>query len=171
MPQDTIPIKKALFQTPNTKLAAALATLGVSFYKSEPISNIHTADRPYDGGRTPGHVTYYFEDVSAMGRPTKELHAAWEANTADKEFDALLDRLEKETDPVRLREGIKEIKKTLPDALMCYLRGGFENRERTLDFWKKATPLILIRRGGSSFILVGARASAEVKQHLGLPHK
>jgi hypothetical protein len=94
-------LKQAFFSTINTKLAAALATLGFKPYKNLPATN------HYDGETAPipkvskdhpswqpGIVTWYFEpDGTFMGKSIEKLIVEYGARDADGKMDKVVQEI------------------------------------------------------------------------------
>jgi hypothetical protein len=159
--------RHAIFQTSNTKVAAAFATLGLPFIDKNPVSNIYDGKRPFKQG-FPGTVTYSMATESSTHElSSNDMQTAWEESTADKELDAVMKQLEAECTGLAAAT-MKRLKKTLPLAILTYLKAGLENRERIAVMWKNATPLFMFRKSENAFVLVAANASEEVKQRLGV---
>ncbi len=160
----TIQIGKTLFPTTNTKLAAALLTVDVPFADPQvpPLSNVYSEEKPYRPGM-PSTITYHLGGQSAGEHKSADLARAFEAGEADRQLDALVDEIESANPVLGNR-----LRKLLPAALVCYCRGALENRERLLDLWRKATPMVLVRKGQTSFALVARNASDSVLRHCGL---
>lgn len=161
----TIRIDKTLYPTTNTKLAAALLTLGVPFFDPSvpPVSNVYSEEKPFKSANLPGKVTYHLAGSTELGDKVSSLEAAWEGRVADRELDLLIEELVAKDPDIGLR-----LRKLLPLALMAYARGFYENRERLLDLWKRATPMVCVKRGECSFALVSRNASLEMLRHLGI---
>jgi len=157
----------AIYRDNNTKRAAALLTLGVDFASprdNERTTNIYSDKAPFRPG-FPGTVTYLLAGKSTSGTPAEELAAAFDDSTfaPATALDGLVDEI-----CAAAPELGQRLRELLPLALASYLRGGFENRERILDLWKKALPMVLIRRGDNAFTLVHRNAPEKVLQHFGL---
>lgn len=162
--RQTIPIGKTLFPTTNTKLAATLLTLGVPFADAQapPLTNVYSESRPYRAGM-PGTITYHLGGQTQSGARSADLARAFEEAQADKRLDQLIEDIEQENPALGDR-----LRKLLPEALACYCRGVLENRERLLDLWRKAKPMVLVRKGENSFVLVPRNAPNHVLRHCGL---
>ena len=167
MPADDLPKQAALFREGNTKRAAALLTVGVDFFSkkdNERVTNTYSEKHPYKPG-CPGQICYLLAEKSDTGIPTEALVAAYDSEgfAPAIELDALIEEIARECPALGQR-----LKDLLPLAIVSYLRGGFENRERILDLWKKALPMVLVRRGENSFTLVNRNAPERVLQKWGL---
>lgn len=146
--------------TPVTKVAAALVTLGCRPRAKDPVSNIYTLERPFVSARQPGMVFYHFEDGATAcipGSPSpQDLAKAWDANKAHIEFDAAFSALkalaQKQGGPILA--AVETLEKLFGSALMCYLRAAMENRERLLDWWRKAVPMQFVKKGAKAWSLV-----------------
>lgn len=155
--------RKNFYGVTNTKLAAALLTVGVPFADPrDPMSNIYTEGRPYRPGR-PGNITYHLASESAAGVPAADLAAAWHASEADADLDRLVDEISAALPHLGAR-----LRHILPRALMCYLRGAAENRDRILDLWKKVVPMVLVKKSPTSFALVSRDAPPHIRARCGL---
>lgn len=147
------------FPTPNTKLAAALVTLGVSPCDSagmRPIGNVYDAERPFAEGQ-PGHITYFLSDVSDFGRSVGELVTAWEKRGADQTLDTALAELKsalKSSDLPAARTAFAAVEHVFPLALCAYFRGYAENRERLIAAAKDSEPFLRFQRGGTAVAIV-----------------
>lgn len=161
------PIRIGVHTEPSTKRAAALLTVGIPFAEEcdgLKASNVYTEKKPYRPGM-PGEVSYLLA-LSKEGGPTAmECVEAYDAKDFGPaiQLDELVDEIEKANPLLGQR-----LRKLLPLAIVSYLRGGFENRERILDLWKKAMPMVLIRKGANSFALVHRKASAELRARFGV---
>lgn len=156
-------ISYAFYPVKNTKLAAALMSVGVSFSRNDdPVTNMYSKDRPFRPGQ-PGEVTYHLANESVDGEKTSDLVAEWEQGDADKRLDALADEICK-ADPVL---GAR-LKKLLPAAQLVAIKGGLENRERLASLWKNAPPMMLVRKGAKSFSLVYRNASEALKKQFAI---
>lgn len=157
-------ISVAMHATTNTKIAAALVTVGVPFQNSaDPASNIYSEEKPYRPGM-PGQVTYHMAiKEPRSGIPTQKLVDAYNALEADKQLDAIIDEVHK-----RIPELGRKLKDILPLALMCYLRGGAENRDRLKDLWRELTPMVLVRREDGCTVLVSRNAPPHILEKFGL---
>lgn len=160
----TIPLGVSLYPTTNTKLAATLLTLGVPFARQDapPLSNIYSSEKPYRHG-VPGTITYHLSGIDHHGRPSTELAEAYQAGTADRELDVLVSEIEAAAPEL----GAK-LRSLLPLAIACYCRAVLENRERLIDLWRHAKPMVLVRRNSSSFVLVARDASSATLRRCGL---
>lgn len=161
------PLRVAFYHEPNTKRAAALLTVGVPFFSdkdNERTTNTYTEDRPFQEG-VPGHVKYILSTATTSGVAAEDLSRAFNDSTfaPARELDDLANEIEKANPALG-----KRLKTILPFAIVSYLRGGAENRERIIDLWKKAKPMVLIRRGENAFTLVERDASEKVLQRYGL---
>ncbi len=167
MSQEPTPISAAIYSEPITKRAAALLSVGVPFFSEndrERTTNIYSENKPYREGK-PGEVTYLLATKTDYGTPTAELAEAYDAKdfTPAIELDRLVDEIERAVPHLG-----QKLRKLLPRAIMAYLRGGFENRERILDLWKRAIPMVLIRKSENSFSLVHRNASEKTLRRFGL---
>jgi len=162
LPQ-TVQINKALFVTPNTKLAAVLLTLGVNFADEKiPVDNTYTDAVPFKPGM-PGEVKYILASTNAEGVKASDLNQAFEAMEADQQLDALIVEIERQLPALG-----EQLRKLLPLALASYGRGFLENRERILDLWRRARPMVRIQKSANSFALVSRNASDKTLRHCGL---
>jgi hypothetical protein len=142
------------FQTPNTKQAAALFTAGVPFFSSnagdEIVANVYTEERPYADGM-PGHVFYFLSPTGPDGVETEKLCESYDS--PDFAPVAALDALVAEiaqTDPAmgeRLRSAVLH-------ATVSISRAALENRERFIDLWRNARPMIMVKRGEKALTLI-----------------
>jgi hypothetical protein len=161
------PIRTAHYREPNTKRAAALLTVGLPFLSEvgeHNIANVYDEKKPYQEGK-PGHIFYIFSTSRPDGVAAEKLQEAFDDSTfaPSIELDALVERIKQASPALG-----QELEDLLPLALMSYLRGGFENRERILDMWRKAKPMVLIRRGENAFTLVERNPSEKVRERFGL---
>jgi hypothetical protein len=162
-----LPPAMRAFQTPNTKQAAALLTANVPFFSSsvgdDIVANVYTEDRPYKDGR-PGHIFYFLSPTSLDGFDAEELTAAFfdDEFTPVKELDALVEEVG-QVDPT-LGE---KLRKAIPRATVSISRCALENRERIIDLWRNAKPMILVKRGEKSLSLV-SRDSTKAREKWGL---
>lgn len=146
--------------TPATKVAAALVTLGCKLRTKDPVSNVYTAERPFHSEKYPGLVFYHFDGectAKIPGTPSpSELAKAWDRNSAHVELDKVFAELKK----LAQKQGgpllalVDSLEKLFGSALMCYLRAGMENRERLLDWWRKAVPMQFVKKSARSWSLV-----------------
>ncbi len=165
MSDQTTSLGLALFPTTNTKVAAMLLTLGVPFadpHQADLCRNIYSEQKPYRTGM-PGEVTYLIGAKTAEGIQAADLQAAYDAAEADRTLDRLVDEIEAAS-PARG----KRLRLILPLALAAYARGFYENRDRLLDLWKQARPMILIQRSETSWTLIPRNASAATRRAFGV---
>jgi hypothetical protein len=167
LPAPSVPQGVTLYREPSTKRAAALLTVGVDFFSprdNERTTNVYDDKRPHRPGM-PGNITYLLKDKTDTGVKTSDLAAAYD--NAGFEHAKLLDDLVQEICQASPALGAR-LKTLLPFAIVAYLRGGYENRERILDLWKKALPMVLIRRGENAFTLVHKNAPDHVLRKFGV---
>jgi len=151
--------------TPVTKVAAALVTLGCKPRAKDPVSNVYTLEKPFVSAQKPGMVFYHFDSAAnadVPGSPSAdELTRAWDKNTAHTEFDVAFAELkalaQKQGGPIMA--AVETLEKLFGSALMCYLRAGMENRERILDWWRKAVPMQFVKKSARAWSLVRAKIS------------
>lgn len=162
--EEVVARHERITSTQTTKVAAGLITLGCRPRRVKPVSNIYTAQRPFERKDVPGRVFYHFEASpveTVPGSPTpQKLAEEWERNAAHTEFDEMFAALKSEL--VKRDACVKEItalEKMFAPAIMCYMRAGMENRERILDWWRKAIPMEFKKRGGKAWSLVHANPS------------
>lgn len=163
----SVPVSSAIYRDSNTKRASALLTVGVDFASdrdNERTTNIYSEKAPYRPGM-PGTVTYLLKDKSLAGQTTQALADTYDDSTfsAAVELDAIVDEICAAAPDLGAR-----LRNILPHAIVSYLRGGFENRERILDLWKKALPMILVRRSETSFSLVHRNAPEHILKKFGI---
>jgi hypothetical protein len=167
MPDDPMPMRLAIYREPNTKRAAALLPVGANFFSDRDNArtpNTYSEKAPYRPG-APGQVSYLLAEKSTAGIPAETLGAAFDAQdfAPTHQLDELVEEIIRAAPHLGNR-----LKELLPLAIVSYLRGGFENRERILDLWKKALPMVLIQHTENSFTLVHRNAPDKVLQRWGL---
>jgi len=162
-----VPVSTAIYRDSNTKRASALLTVGVDFASdrdNERTTNIYSEKAPYRPGM-PGTVTYLLKDKAPGGHTAQALADTYDDSTfsAAVELDSIVDQI-----CAVAPELGASLRKILPHAIVSYLRGGFENRERILDLWKKALPMVLVRRSDTSFSLVHRNAPDHILKKFGI---
>ena len=149
----------------NTKVAAAMLTVGVPFaVQKDPIANVYSEGKPYRPGM-PGDVIYMMADSGARGEPTVMLAEAYGDNSfgAALELDGLVDEL-----CVEQPELGERLKKLLARALMQYMRGAHENRDRIGQLWKFAPPMVLVKKSDQSWTLIHKDVSEGTRRRMGV---
>jgi hypothetical protein len=151
----------------NTKVAAALLTVGVPFaFDTDPITNVYSDGKPYRRGM-PGDITYMMAAriSEENGAETHDLISAYSDNTfaPAHDFDALLAELRTANPELAAR-----FDKAYPRALMAYGRAFHENRDRINAMWQKALPMILVRKSPTSWTLIHKDASQATRQRFGI---
>lgn len=153
---------ESITSTQVTKVAAALVTLGCKPRSKDPVSNIYTAERPFETPGKPGRVFYHFADEPSptLGALSPEkLAKEWDRNKAHVEFDEAFVELKKiaQKQGGALLAAVNTLEKLFASAIMCYLRAGMENRERLLDWWRKAIPMTFVKKGAKAWSLIRAK--------------
>lgn len=163
-------LTRRYFATSNTKLAASLLTIGVPFVqeaedgKVPPLTNIYSDDRPFVPGK-PGKVTYRLSENHPDGIKCTALESKFKGKSMPEyeEFGRILSELERSNPAL-----VGKLRKLLPYVLLYCARTALENRERLFDMIKRATPMVLVRRGANAFTILSRNASDSIKKHVGL---
>lgn len=153
------------YRTTKTPCAAALLTLGVPWLDPrQPVCNRYDEDHPYRPDK-PGTIFYVLAGESAEGAGTNALaDAYWDEHyEAHGQFLELLDAVERGDSGLGVA-----LKKLFPMVQANTLRAGFENREAILDLWRKARPMVLVKRANGLPTLIPRDASDELKKRWGV---
>lgn len=178
IPIGTIAVNKQSFATENTKMAAALAAIGVPLIKENPVTNIYTKEKPCprakpgEAGWVPGRVSFHFELERGPGEPTSKYNLAYADANADAAMDILLERLVEKSRETRhqdmeLIQIVDEIKKLRPLDNLTHCRRALENRELLIHLVRSAKELVMVRKG-EGFVLLSRYAPAATRKALGV---